>query len=359
MKELAGREIAHLEEIQLFADQISKDRISDFSCNLLKSFIIDFTIDQCKRLNIPTEKTKVPSVFDIRDQKFHDVETALPCKPSSKEPILFVPKRWLRFSPWINYEDYFQNHYLKKHVEEGGPPPDRIEVLNFNRDNYDAIEQYIHAKERSFADCKNDPLFNSIPILSAKRALADIKKLPTGKDQNADKKYEDLLCKLLPSLFYPHLDFAEAQSRTDSGVHIRDLIFYNNKSSDLLRDIWDKYNSRQLVFELKNVQELNRDHVNQLNRYLKESFGSFGVLVTRNPPPKSIMKNLVDLWSGQRKCILVLTDQDLEIMVNVFESKQRLPIEILNKLYAEFMREPPREIRRLSCLSQAAPTGEA
>jgi len=37
----------HFEEIQFFIEGISKDRISDFGCNFLKSFLIDFTIEQC------------------------------------------------------------------------------------------------------------------------------------------------------------------------------------------------------------------------------------------------------------------------------------------------------------------------
>ena len=38
----------HFEEIQFFVDGISKDRISDISCSFLKSFLIDFTIQQCQ-----------------------------------------------------------------------------------------------------------------------------------------------------------------------------------------------------------------------------------------------------------------------------------------------------------------------
>lgn len=33
----------HLEEMQLLVNGIAKDRISDFTCNLLKSFLIDYT----------------------------------------------------------------------------------------------------------------------------------------------------------------------------------------------------------------------------------------------------------------------------------------------------------------------------
>ena len=145
----------------------------------------------------------------------------------------------------------------------------------------------------------------------------------------------------MASLLYPQLDFAAEQSRTDSGVLIRDLIFYNSRSLDFLKDIFDLYESRQLVFELKNVREVEREHINQLNRYLKDDFGRFGVLITRNRLPKRIQENTIDLWSGQRRCILALTDADLELMVTVFESKQRLPIEVLKRAYIDFMRLCP------------------
>jgi hypothetical protein len=44
-----------------------------------------------------------------------------------------------------------------------------------------------------------------------------------------DRIYEEAIGQLLPSLLYPDLDFAQVQARTDSGVSIRDLIFYNTR----------------------------------------------------------------------------------------------------------------------------------
>lgn len=213
--------------------------------------------------------------------------------------------------------------------------------MEYNRKNYDVVQNFIKLKEKTSDDCKNDPLFKSIPIKSAQRKLNEIVKLPSGKIDNADKKYEDHVCQLMASALYPHLDFAQAQSRTDSGALIRDLIFYNNHSYDFLKDIYDDYKSRQIVMELKNVANVERDHVNQLNRYLTDSFGSFGILITRNPLPKPIFKNTIDLWSGQRKCIIALTDEDLKLMVSVYESKQRHPIEVIKKKYLEFRRSCP------------------
>ncbi len=293
--------LSHFEVIQLYVNNISKDRVSDIACNLLKSFLIDFTQNECKKYGIPMRTVNDIAVYSSKNSRIEIENVNLPYNPETNLPIILIPKRWLRFTPWINYEDYFKHSFVKQGEED---KLEKTKVLDYNRYNYDMVSVYVSSKERIQADCKNDPLFKQIPIVSAKKTYSSIAALPTGKDDNADKKYEDYCTRLLASLLYPHLDFAGEQSRTESGTLIRDLIFYNNCSYPLLNDIYKTYDSRQLVFEMKNVCELSRDHINQLNRYLTEQFGRFGVLVTRNPPKKPIRQNLVDLWSGQRKCII-------------------------------------------------------
>lgn len=337
--QLSGAGFLHFEEIQLLVDSIAEDRISDFTANFIKSFLIDYTIEQCEKLRIPSEMVDI-EYFDNKTNKFIIENVPVPINPNSKAPILFVPKRWIRKTTFISLENYSKEYYTPKILKEG-ERPERVKVLNFNRQNYDLVQAYIKNKERQQSDCKNDPLFKQIPVLSAKRKLDTIQKLPTGKIDNADMKYEDNLCVLLASLLYPHLDFAQAQSRTINGVSIRDLIFYNNCSEEFLKDIYTTYECKQMVFELKNVKELNNDHVDQVNRYLKDTFGRFAIIFTRNEPPKKVMRNIVDLWSGQRKCILVLTDEDLKLMCQVFESRNRTPIEVIKKKYIEFNRLLP------------------
>ena len=328
--------IGHIEVLQLFVDQISKDRISDFTCSFLKSHLIDYTMVQAERVGIPTEPVEM-EIYRYDQRRIGRETVAVPRNPLDGKPMLLVPKRWLRAVPWISFDDYF----AKIAVPDGDFPKERPELLTYNRAHYGTVSAYVRDRERLQADCHHDPLFTQIPITSAKRKLAIIKKLPTGKNDNADRKYEDAVGALLASLFYPELDFAAEQVRTDSGVLIRDLVFYNSRSVEFLADIHGQYGSRQLVLELKNVRELERDHVNQLNRYLNDEFGRFGVFVTRNDPPPKIRKSLVDLWAGQRRSIIVLTDADLELMVSVFDSKQRLPIEVLKRAYVNFTRSFP------------------
>lgn len=329
----------HFEEIQLFVDNIAEDRISDITANFIKSFLIDFTIEQCDKYKIPIHPLQI-DCFNNKKNKFEIEDTYLPKNPNTNLPIILVPKRWLRNATYINYENYSKEYYAPK-ILKPGEKPDRVKILNYNRQNYDIVKTYIEIKERQQGDCQNDPLFRQIPVLSAKRKLDTIIKLPTGKTDNADKEYEDNLCALLATLLYPHLDFAKEQSRTESGVSIRDLIFYNNISEPFLKDIYETYQCQQMVFELKNVKEVNNDHVDQLNRYLKDNFGKFGIIFTRNDPPKKVLKNTVDLWSGQRKCILILTDSDLKLMCQVYESKNRTPIEVIKMKFIEFNRLLP------------------
>jgi hypothetical protein len=99
----------HFEEIQFFVSEISKDRVSDIACSFLKSFLIDFTIDLCQMHGIPIQECAIENVYNYRSNKFVSSEEArVPINPKTGEPILLVPKRWLRFTPWINYDDYFQ-----------------------------------------------------------------------------------------------------------------------------------------------------------------------------------------------------------------------------------------------------------
>ena len=281
-------------------------------------------------------------MYDQRRNTFVESEkTQLPVSPETNAPILLVPKRWLRKAPWINGDDYIKGYFLENLLKKNEECPERGEILNFNRQNYGIVQEYIRQKEELSKDCTNDPLFQPIPILSAKRKIKTTLALPTGKTDNADRKYEDLVCQLLSSLLYPHLDFATEQSRTDSGVLIRDLVFYNNRSIDFLNDIYTTYDTCQVVMELKNVKSIERDHINQLNRYLAHDFGRFGIFITRNALPRAMFKNTIDLWAGQRKCIIALTDEDLSMMTGLFESKQRNPIDVIKKKYIEFVRACP------------------
>ena len=165
------RGFTHFEEIQFYVGGISKDRISDFACSFMKSFLIDFTIDQCEQLGIPLVDVTLSSVYDLDTYSFlPNVRAKLPVNPETQSPVLLVPKRWLRFGPWLNFDEYFRHHCpLDKEVNFDATTS-RVRVLQYNRKNYGVVEAYVKERERVAADCHNDPLFQQIPVVSAKRA---------------------------------------------------------------------------------------------------------------------------------------------------------------------------------------------
>lgn len=137
--------LVHIEEIQLFVDHIGRDKISDLSCSFVKSFLIDFTIDQCNKYGIPTEDSDVPAIYNAKHNRFDTERVELPINPENKHPLIFVPKRWLRHVPWLSFDEYFSEYCPAEKIDPSGRP-NRPSVLNFNRHHYDAVRGYIAAK---------------------------------------------------------------------------------------------------------------------------------------------------------------------------------------------------------------------
>jgi hypothetical protein len=54
-----------------------------------------------------------------------------------------------------------------------------------------------------------------------------------------------------------------------------------------------------------------------------------------------MFKNTIDLWSGQRKCIIILSDIELQMMCQLYKSKQRMPLDVIKKKFIEFERACP------------------
>lgn len=182
----------------------------------------------------------------------------------------------------------------------------------------------------------DDPLFECSNKKDCDFLLQRILALPTGKFEQSHKKYESYLYSFLKTVLYPELDFAKEQCRTVNGVQIKDLIFYNRQKTPFLQEIYKQFKASQVVFELKNVEEVTTGHINQLNRYLSDNIGLFGILFTRKKPAPRIIKNTIDLWSGQRRVILIMDDDDLEQLYEVYNSKIRHPIDVINKKYVDF-----------------------
>lgn len=333
----------HLEILALLVPGIAEDRISDLTASIIKRWLAEFTYRRCQQWGIPTTRHRLvgwePTALDWRPFDAH-----LPYNPADASPVLLAPLDLLRRLPWINYGDYYRNAYTPLVLPPGrtGRIIAKQDVLAYNRAHFDTVRGYVAEREAAADVCGPDPLFTPLRLATVAKKVKEIKALPTGRVDGADKKFEDLAFEILSSALYPELDLAGQQERTISGAHIRDVIFHNDGKTPFLKDLRELYGARQLVFELKNVAELDTEHVNQLHRYLDdEDMGRVGILVARHPPKSSVRRNIVDLHSSKRRAVLCLDDSDLDLVVALLNSGRR-PIEALRKKYVEFTRMLPK-----------------
>jgi hypothetical protein len=83
--------------------------------------------------------------------------------------------------------------------------------------------------------CRASDLFRPISLSALKSKLNQVRQLPIGTEDGDDKTYENLMVRMLPSLLYSPPRVREGQVRTESGAHIRDLIFHNATTDEFTR----------------------------------------------------------------------------------------------------------------------------
>ncbi len=102
----------HFEQIEIFTPGIGKDKISDATGNLIKKELVDYTRDVCRRLSIGDENLVWNTIknydFDFEHNEWDDQGFYLPLNPFNNQPILLVPKSFLREIPSIGSEQLYR-----------------------------------------------------------------------------------------------------------------------------------------------------------------------------------------------------------------------------------------------------------
>lgn len=88
----------------IVSEGLGSDGISDLSACLLMDFLIAYTQEQCKALEIPLKRLPVRQAFDFDELEWtNGMYVDLPENPLREgEPIVFVPKRFLRAEETAN-----------------------------------------------------------------------------------------------------------------------------------------------------------------------------------------------------------------------------------------------------------------
>lgn len=97
-KAVISGDLKDLEDCDLVIKGISFDNISDITTCIIREFLADFTLSQCKRHGISTSATKRYNIWDTRAGGWKITTLDLP-EVSGKNgttDVLLIPKTWIR-----------------------------------------------------------------------------------------------------------------------------------------------------------------------------------------------------------------------------------------------------------------------
>lgn len=130
------------------------------------------------------------------------------------------------------------------------------------------------------------------------------------------------------------------QSRTETGLHVRDLILISPIHQAVFWGyIRDKFDSSALVVECKNYcSPVEGNQIVISSKYLgKNRLGRFGIVCCRVFPASSAIKEVKRLWVEDNKLVLCLTDDHLIKMIEL-KGKNKTPEIVIDNAIHEFLR---------------------
>ena len=108
----------HFEELGILNEGIGPDRMSDITCTILKSWLVQYTQKIAERHSIPTKGRHIfAAAFDRDRMRWEIPEVEVPTNPYNGGPLLFVPERFLRDLPVLNVDDWW-NYYETELLRE-------------------------------------------------------------------------------------------------------------------------------------------------------------------------------------------------------------------------------------------------
>lgn len=353
---LQERGLRHVEELQLVSIGVGADRVSDIAANVLKAFLIEYTQKQANLWNIPlTSAMPIMHYFDFDNWEWSDGYFDLPKNPITGSPLLLVPRRFVRLLPWINYDDFVNNEFkMFLRPSQGKQMPrypgmarqkklelTKQEVVKITRERLALLDQYIGRKERDSSQVEPalsyDQSFIDSEYQFGERFITRLDSLPIGRAAAND--YQRLVFEILNYLFEPELTDGQMEVETYQGTERRDIIYTNEAEMSFWGYIRTTYSSLLVMFENKNVETVELEHVNQTATYLGVRLGMFGFIVTRKPPGDNIIRKTFSIFndtpSTPRKVILILSDDDLKAMIR-FKLENKSPVKYVQNLYKQF-----------------------
>jgi hypothetical protein len=212
-----------------------------------------------------------------------------------------------------------------------------MDVVTVTRGDISLVERYIRTRESQAVNARPALDYISGDACAEAEILKEkIRAIPPGREHAAE--YQRVVLEVINYLLNPELIDGQPEVRTVDGTERRDIIFTNDSDEPFWAYIRTTHDSLLLMFEVKNMAELDLAGINQAAVYLGDRIGRLGFIVTRQLPSESVIRKTYAVWndSGQgRKAILILADSQLFELLDL-RCQDGSPTKWLQKHYRAF-----------------------
>ena len=199
---------------------------------------------------------------------------------------------------------------------------DKLAIVRETLRHPDILDQYRQDARRTSQPLTHD-MFAAIENIEFPRIrdlLNSVTAIPPGRDHAA--AYEDAIERLLSALLFPSLSSPVKQHQIHDGRKRIDITYVNNPVNGFFRWLVQSFSSAHIFVECKNYgKEIGNPEFDQLAGRFSPSRGQVGFLVCRSVEDVDrVRRSCKDTAQDHRGFIIVLTDNDLEVLVDDYQN---------------------------------------
>jgi len=327
-----------LSDCVLLIPGIGRDNISDITTNIIKGKLIDYTQEQCKLYNIPMKKVNAGLIFDFSDYRWKSMYAELPLINAKRK--LLVPKAFVRYSPEVNAQKYYNNFVLEYLKAEHKKPGDSlVEVLKnkklrvtkkrlkkrypfsreflyeFTKEHPGVLSKYkstLRSKSTMLEDQYIEYKQENSKDLNINGLINELKSINIGSvDANV---YHNFIVRALQVIFGNRLRRPVKEQEINEGRKRIDIFFENNNQKGFFRDLNSIHRIKcpYILFECKNYSnDLKNPELDQMNGRFSKKRGYFGIITCRQNKNKQLILSKCKDYANDDKFIIVLDDNDI------------------------------------------------
>lgn len=185
------------------------------------------------------------------------------------------------------------------------------------------------------------------------KMIGEHDRMPTGVENAAD--FEDWCLRAIRVIFAAQLTNIELHPNGTS-IQRRDVVATNQARGEFWKRVLNDYQTRQVIFEVKNYTEIGPDEYRQMLSYLTGEYGRAGFIITRDDTENLLADRelawMREIYLKHQKLVVKLTGRFLTRILSKMRSVQRhdeADVQ-LNRLVDQYTRnylgEPTRRRKR-------------